>query len=91
MLNAKKKAAVTNECNDDSLWLKLLLGSSSDIRMKYYAIDRDVDISQYELTSQEIDFINRSADTFEVGAPSLKIKKIIDKLVSLGIVVRLDT
>ena len=91
MLNAQKKTeTIVDKHTDDDLWLKLLLSNSSDIKTKYYAIDRDIDISQYELTSQETDFINKTADTFEVGTPSLKIKKIIDKLVSLGIVVRLD-
>lgn len=86
MLKAKKKTDNTNK-RDDSLWLELLLGNSDT--GEYYAIDREVDVSQYELTSEEMNFITRTNDTFEVGTPSLKLKKILNRLMSLGIVVRL--
>ncbi len=51
-------------------------------------IDRDVDISQFDLNKNEIDFLNRSMDNFEVGTPSLKVRKILNRLLELGIVVQ---
>lgn len=61
-----------------------------NIKISEYAIDRDIDINQYELTEDEIHFINKTADQFSVGVPSLKVKKILNRLVSLGIVVKLS-
>ena len=51
--------------------------------------DRDEDISQFDLNKNEIDFLNRSMDNFEVGTPSLKVRKILNRLLELGIVVRI--
>ena len=51
--------------------------------------DRDVDISQFDLNKNEIDFLDRTMDSFDVGTPSLKVRKILNRLLELGIVVRL--
>lgn len=66
-----------------------LLFNSQESNIESYGIDRDVDISQFDLNKNEIDFLNRSMDNFEVGTPSLKVRKILNRLLELGIVVRL--
>ena len=66
-----------------------LLFNSQESNIESYGIDRDVDISQFDLNKNEIDFLNRSMDNFEVGTPSLKVRKMLNKLLELGIVVRL--
>ena len=66
-----------------------LLFNSQESNIESYGIDRDVDISQFDLNKNEIDFLNRSMDNFEVGTPSLKVRKILNRLLELGIVVRI--
>ena len=66
-----------------------LLLNSQESNIESYGIDRDVDISQFDLNKNELDFLNRSMDNFEVGTPSLKVRKMLNKLLELGIVVRL--
>ena len=66
-----------------------LLFNSQESNIESYGIDRDVDISQFDLNKNELDFLNRSMDNFEVGTPSLKVRKMLNKLLELGIVVRL--
>ena len=66
-----------------------MLGSSEEKDLEYYVINREIDVNQYELTSEKMNFITRTAHTFEVGTSSLKLKKILNRLISLGIVVRL--
>lgn len=53
-----------------------------------YGIDREADISN--LTKEELDFINKSTDEFEVGSPSIKVRKIINSLVAKGVVIKLS-
>lgn len=55
-----------------------------------YAIDRDIDLSKFDLTEDEKTFLNRTSDSFGVGSPNLKTRKILNRLVSLGIVVKLS-
>lgn len=88
ILNAQKKVVTSDWSNDSSLF-KLLLGSSEEKDLEYYVINREIDVNQYELTSEKMNFITRTAHTFEVGTSSLKLKKILNRLISLGIVVRL--
>lgn len=66
-----------------------LLFNSQESNIESYGIDRDVDISQFDLNRNELDFLNKTSDEFEVGAPSLKVRKILNRLLELGIVVRL--
>ena len=66
-----------------------MLFNSQESNIESYGIDRDVDISQFDLNKNEIDFLNRSMDNFEVGTPSLKVRKILNRLLELGIVVRI--
>lgn len=73
----------------DTLLSSLLLNRNEDIKTEYYAIDRELDISQYELNKDELGFINKTTNVFEVGVASLKVRKILTKLLSLGIVVKL--
>lgn len=42
---------------------------------------------KYELSEDEIAFIADSADTFEVGTPSDKVKAILDRLIAIGLAV----
>lgn len=66
-----------------------LLFNSQESNIESYGIDRDVDISQFDLNKNEIDFLDRTMDSFDVGTPSLKVRKILNRLLELGIVVRL--
>ena len=66
-----------------------LLFNSQESNIESYGIDRDVDISQLDLNKNEIDFLDRTMDSFDVGTPSLKVRKILNRLLELGIVVRL--
>ena len=66
-----------------------LLFNSQESNIESYGIDRDVDISQFDLNRNELDFLNKTSDEFEVGTPSLKVRKILNRLLELGIVVRL--
>lgn len=86
-ISQSNKSVATNK---DSDLLYNLLFDNHDSNLDTYAVDREVDISKFELTEDEINFINKVADTFEVGTPSLKIKKILNRLVPLGIVVQLN-
>lgn len=53
-----------------------------------YGIDREADISN--LTKEELDFINKTMDEFSVGSPSIKVRKIINSLVTKGVVIKLS-
>ena len=66
-----------------------LLFNSQESNIESYGTDRDVDISQFDLNKNEIDFLDRTMDSFDVGTPSLKVRKILNRLLELGIVVRL--
>jgi len=66
-----------------------LLLNSQESNIESYGIDRDVDISQFDLNKDELDFINKTSDEFGVGTPSLKVRKVLNRLLELGIVVRL--
>ena len=66
-----------------------LLFNSQESNIESYGIDRDVDISQFDLNKNEIDFLDRTMDSFDVGTPSLKVRKILNRLLEMGIVVRL--
>ena len=66
-----------------------LLFNSQESNIESYGIDRDVDISQFDLNKNEIDFLDRTMDSFDVVTPSLKVRKILNRLLELGIVVRL--
>lgn len=66
-----------------------LLLNSQESNIESYGIDRDVDISQFDLSKDEIDFLNKTSDEFGVGTPSLKVRKVLNRLLELGIVVRL--
>ena len=66
-----------------------LLFNSQESNIESYGIDRDVDISQFDLNKDELDFLNKTSDEFGVGTPSLKVRKVLNRLLELGIVVRL--
>ena len=66
-----------------------LLFNSQESNIESYGTDRDVDISQFDLNKNEIDFLDRTMDSFDVGTPSLKVRKMLNRLLELGIVVRL--
>lgn len=72
----------------DDIVYNLLLNSQEN-NIESYGIDREVDISQFDLNKSEIDFLNRTSDEFEVGTPSLKVRKILNRLLQLGIVVQI--
>ena len=66
-----------------------LLFNSQESNIESYGIDRDVDISQFDLNKDELDFLNKTSDEFGVGTSSLKVRKILNRLLKLGIIVRL--
>lgn len=67
----------------------LLFNNNVKEELEYYAVDRDIDITKFDLTNDELKWLDKVEDTFEVGVPSLRIKKILNRLILLGIVVRL--
>ena len=72
-----------------NLLTNLLLNDNEKVELEYYAIDRDVDITKFDLTNDELKWLDKIADTFQVGVASLKIRKILNRLIPMGIVVRL--
>lgn len=80
---------ISNKDSIDSILSNLNPFGSDNIPIEYYGIDRDVDISKYNLTDPEREFLSNTLDTFEVGVASLKIRKVLDRLIQFGIVVRL--
>lgn len=69
----------------------LLFNDNEKVELEYYAVDRDIDVTKLDLTNDELKWLDKVADTFEVGVASLKIKKILNRLIPLGIVVRLKS
>ena len=69
---------------------QLYFNSTTSETITAYEIDRDIDISKYSLSEEEKEFLNKTCDFFEVGTPRLKIRKILNRLISLGIVVKLS-
>ena len=67
----------------------LLFNDNEKVELEYYAVDRDIDVTKFDLTNDELKWLDKVTDTFEVGVASLKIKKILNRLIPLGIVVRL--
>lgn len=67
----------------------LLSNTNEKEELEYYAVDRDIDITKFDLTNDELKWLDKVADTFEVSVASLRIKKILNRLIPLGIVVRL--
>ena len=71
-------------------WLSALSPfSDSSIPITVYEIDEDKITEEEHLTVEEREFIDNSANRFEVGIPSLKIKKIIDSLERKGYIVKM--
>ena len=66
-----------------------LFNDNEKEELEYYAVDRDIDITKFDLTNDELKWLDKVADTFEVGVASLRIKKILNRLIPLGIVVRI--
>ena len=85
----KKYAKISSEDAANLMLTYDLLFNSQESNIESYGIDRDVDISQFDLNKNEIDFLDRTMDSFDVGTPSLKVRKILNRLLELGIVVRL--
>ena len=69
---------------------QLYFNSTTSETITAYEIDRDIDISKYSLSEEEKEFLNKTCDFFEVGTPRLKIRNILNRLISLGIVVKLS-
>ena len=66
-----------------------LLNDNEKVELEYYAIDRDIDITKFDLTNDELKWLDKTEDTFQVGIASLKTRKILNRLILMGIVVRL--
>lgn len=69
--------------------ISLLFNNNERVELEYYAVDRDIDVTKFDLTRDELKWLDKIADTFEVGLASLRIKKILNRLIPMGIVVRL--
>lgn len=88
--------AISNATNGETvsvnkdIFPELFFNRASNDRINEYAIDRDINLSEYELTEDEKEFLNKTNDNFGVGSPSLKIRKILNRLISLGIVIKLS-
>ena len=48
-------------------------------------------IDNKRFTREEIEFIKKTSNRFEVGVPSLKVKKVIDSLEKKGYIVKIGT
>lgn len=85
----KKPINDDNETNSTIL-SELSFNRTISETINEYGIDRDIDLSKHSLSKEEIDFLNKTNDCFGVCAPTLKIRKILNRLISLGIVVKLS-
>lgn len=78
-----------NETNT-AIFSELFSNRTNNDRINEYAIDRDIDLTKYEITEDEKEFLNKTNDCFGVCSPSLKTRKILNRLISLGIVIKLS-
>lgn len=75
---------------------------TNDLQYEYYEFDDSLfegyedksdyfikNKGKYNLTNEEYKFVLQNANSFEVGVPTLKVRKIINKLLELKIIYRL--
>ncbi len=69
----------------------MLFMGQENVSIEHYAVDESLleGMDKSLLSGDEISFLNETFPVFDVGVPSLKVRKIIDRLVLLGIIVRL--
>ena len=97
----KIKKAISNKIGD-SLFNADKQETNKEIILKQDRIDYSISNAVYEidmellntfdksiLSKEEIEFVNKTSERFSVGLPSLKVKKILIKLLSLGLIAKI--
>lgn len=97
----KIKKAISNKIGD-SLFNADKQETNKEIIFKQDRIDYSISNAVYEidmellntfdksiLSKEEIEFVNKTSERFSVGLPSLKVKKILIKLLSLGLIAKI--
>ncbi|KKB55529.1 hypothetical protein HMPREF1536_03000 [Parabacteroides gordonii MS-1 = DSM 23371] len=97
----KIKKAISNKIGD-SLFNADKQETNKEIIIKQDRIDYSISNAVYEidmellntfdksiLSKEEIEFVNKTSERFSVGLPSLKVKKILIKLLSLGLIAKI--
>lgn len=90
LFNADKQETKQNT-NKELIFKQDRIDYSIDISNAVYEIDTEL-LNTFDksiLSKEEIEFLNKTSERFCVGLPSLKVKKILIKLLSLGIVIKI--
>lgn len=80
----KEKVPISVYEFDDSLITEEERFNMPEVTEKEY-------IDNKRFTKEEIEFIKKTSNRFEVGVPSLKVKKVIDSLEKKGYIVKIGT